>query len=53
MQLAGLEAPRTTTVKYPEIPAGVYEVHTILLGPGGKTRTTASQQVEILPRFSR
>ena len=38
-------------MSYPEIPGGTYEVQTTVLGPGGKTRATASQEIEILSRF--
>ena len=51
VQLDGLDAPRTTTMRYPEIPGGTYEVQTTVLGPGGKTRATASQEIKILSRF--
>jgi hypothetical protein len=51
VQLDGLDAPRTTIISYPEIPGGTYEVQTTVLGPGGKTRATVSQEIEILSRF--
>jgi hypothetical protein len=51
VQLDGLDAPRTTTLTYPEIRGGAYEVQTTVLGPGGKTRAKASQEVKILSRF--
>ena len=51
VQLDGFDAPRTTTIRYPEIPGGTYEVQTTVLGPGGQTRATASQEIKILSRF--
>ena len=51
VQLDGLDAPRTTIISYPEIPGGTYEVQTTVLGPGGKTRATASQEINIVSRF--
>jgi hypothetical protein len=51
VQLDGLDAPRITAMNYPEIPSGAYEVQTTVLGPGGKTRATASQEIKILSRF--
>ena len=51
VQLDGLDAPRTTTISYPEIPGGTYEVQTTVLGPGGKTRATASEEIKIMSRF--
>jgi hypothetical protein len=51
IQLDGLDAPRTTTIRYPQVPGGTYEVQATLLGPGGKTRATTSQEITILSRF--
>jgi hypothetical protein len=51
VQLDGLDAPRTTTMTYPEIPGGTYEVQTTVLGPGGRTLATASEGIKILSRF--
>ena len=51
VQLDGLDGPRTTTMRYPEVPGGTYEVQTTVLGPGGQTRATASQEIKILSRF--
>lgn len=51
VQLDGVDAPRTTTMTYPEIPGGAYEIQTTVVGPGGKTRATASQQITILSRI--
>jgi hypothetical protein len=51
VQLDGLDAPRTTTLTYPEIPGGAYEIQTTVLGPGGKTRARASEEIKILSKF--
>jgi hypothetical protein len=51
VQLDGLDAPRTTTITYPEIPGGTYEIQTTVLGPGGKTRATASEEIRVLSRM--
>jgi hypothetical protein len=51
VQLDGLDAPRTTTLTYPEIPGGTYEIQTTVLGPGGKTRARASEEIKILSKF--
>ena len=51
VQLDGLDAPRTTTITYPEIPGGIYEVQMIVLGPGGKPRATTSQEITIRSAF--
>ena len=51
VQLDGLDAPRTTTIDYPEIPGGSYEIRTTVLGPGGKTRASASEEITIMSRF--
>ena len=51
VQLDGLDAPRTTTMRYPEIPGGTYEVQMTVLGPDGKARATTSQEITIMSRF--
>jgi hypothetical protein len=51
VQLDGLDGPRTTTMTYPEIPGGTYEVQTTVLGPGGRTRATACEEIKILSSF--
>jgi hypothetical protein len=51
VQLDGLDAPRTTLMSYPEIPGGTYKIQTTVLGPGGKTRATASEEIKVLARF--
>jgi hypothetical protein len=51
VQLDGLDAPRTTVMSYPEVPGGSYEIQTTVLGPGGRTRATAAQEITILSRF--
>ena len=51
VQLDGLDAPRTTNMRYPEIPGGTYEVKLTVLGPDGKTRATTSQEITIMSRF--
>jgi hypothetical protein len=51
VQLDGLDAPRTTTITYPEIPGGTYDVQMTVLGPGGKPRATTSQEIKILSAF--
>jgi hypothetical protein len=51
VQLDGLDAPRTTTITYLEIPGGTYEVQMTVLGPGGKPRATTSQEIKILSAF--
>lgn len=51
VQLDGLDAPRTTTITYPEIPGGTYEIQTTVVGPDGKTRATASQEIRVLSRI--
>jgi hypothetical protein len=50
-QLDGLDAPRTTTISYPEVPGGIYVIQTTVLGAGAKARATASQEIKILSRF--
>jgi hypothetical protein len=51
VQLDGLDAPRTTTMTYPEIPGGTYQVQITVLGPGGKARATTSDEIKILSKF--
>ena len=51
VQLDGLDAPRTTTMRYPEIPGGTYDVRMTVLGPDGKARATTSQEITIMSRF--
>jgi len=50
VQLDGEGAPRVTSVRFPSVPAGSYEVTTILFGPGQKQRALVTQQVEVLGR---
>jgi hypothetical protein len=52
VQLDGDQAPRTTTVRYENIPAGTYDVRVTLLGPGTEQRATTVRQVEIRSRVS-
>jgi hypothetical protein len=53
VQLDGLDGPRTTTMTYPEVPCGIYEVRTTVIGPGGEPRATAAEEIRILSRFAR
>jgi hypothetical protein len=48
IQLDGEHAPRTSVLNLEHMPAGMYEVTGILIGPRG-TRATASQRVMVSP----
>ena len=50
VQLDGADAPRTTMMVFPEVPGGAYEIQTTVVGSGGNSRATASQQITILSR---
>jgi hypothetical protein len=50
LQLDGDQAPRTTTVRYDNIPGGTYEVRVTLLGTGAQQRAMTVRQVEIKSR---
>jgi hypothetical protein len=52
LQLDGDQAPRTTTVRYENIPGGTYDVRVTLLGSGTEQRATTVRQVEIRSRVS-
>ena len=47
LQLDGDQAPRTTTVRYDNIPGGTYEVRVTLLGTGAEPRARNVRQIEI------
>ena len=48
VQLDGSRAPRLTVLDYSNLPAGVYEVSTVLVGSNG-TRAAVSRYVQIIP----
>ena len=47
VQLDGDEAPRTTTIRYDNVPGGTYEVRVVLLGSNGQQRAAAARPVEL------
>jgi len=53
VQLDGDAAPRISTVRYKDLPAGSYEIRAILYGPGEKPRATAIRGFEVLARAGR
>ena len=48
MQLDGEEAPRTTTMRYENLPGGTYEVSVTLFGSNGQPRAKTTRQVNII-----
>ena len=50
VQLDGHDAPRITSLRYADLPAGGYEIKAIVFGPGEKPRATVSRHVEVLAR---
>lgn len=48
VELDGQRGPRTTVVKYRAMPAGSYEVRSVLIGAGGQERAMARQVVRVL-----
>ncbi|HMF60075.1 MAG TPA: hypothetical protein VK595_06880 [Vicinamibacterales bacterium] len=53
VQLDGDQAPRTTTIRYENVPGGTYEVRVILLGSNGKERATTARPVELFSAADR
>jgi hypothetical protein len=53
VQLDGEGAPRITSIRYPGLPAGSYELRAILYGAGAQPRATATKQFEVLGRAGR
>ena len=47
VQLDGDQAPRTTTIRYDNVPGGTYEVRVVLLGSNGQQRAAAARPVEL------
>ena len=47
VQLDGDQAPRTTTIRYDNVPGGIYEVRVVLLGSNGQPRAAAARPVEL------
>ena len=48
VELDGQRAPRTTIIRYRAMPAGAYEVSTVLLGEGGEQRAIVRQGVTVI-----
>jgi len=46
--LEGDRAPRTTTFEFRGLPTGTYEIQGTLLGPSGRQRAMARQQVNVI-----
>ena len=54
IQLDGADAARTTTVRYDDVPGGVYDVRATLFGSDGRQRAVAIvEHVEILSNVDR
>jgi hypothetical protein len=53
VQLDGDAAPRVTTMRFSGLPAGSYEVRTILFGDAEKPRASVTRNVEVLARSGR
>jgi hypothetical protein len=47
VQLDGDQAPRTTTIRYDNVPGGTYEVRVVLLGSNGQQRAATARPVEL------
>jgi hypothetical protein len=47
VQLDGSAAPRSTIFEYPDLPAGTYEIHTVLMGEGREPRATVERQLDV------
>jgi hypothetical protein len=48
VELDGRHAPRTTVFRYRGVPAGDYEVRSVLIGAGGQERAMVHQVVTVL-----
>ena len=48
VELDADRAPRTSVFRYRSVPAGHYEVRSVLLGPRGQERAMVSQTVTVL-----
>ncbi len=53
VQLEGDEAPRTTTIRYDNVPGGTYEVRVVLLGSNGQQLAAAARPVELFSKADR
>jgi hypothetical protein len=52
VQLDGDQAPRTTTIRYENVPGGTYEVRVFLLGSDGRQRAATTRPVELFSMAS-
>jgi hypothetical protein len=48
VQLAGDTAPRRNTFEFKDLPSGIYQIHAMLLGPGGQQRALVVRRLEVI-----
>jgi hypothetical protein len=53
VQLDGDQAPRTTTIRYENVPGGTYEVRVVLFGSNGQQRAATAHPVELFSSADR
>jgi hypothetical protein len=48
VQLDGEQAPRTITIEFSGVPGGSYQIFGVVLDQSGRTRASASQDVNVI-----